>query len=129
MDNDSKKFEIALEKVFQKYLAMSDEEFFKKINSHKEGDIAQAILHSGALKVGQLESDSFEGLNIYTEKFLPSDFYKIETKDIPCYCSNLPTNMKLDTITFTGTSISSKFVPVDDYDDLFASDHSLERAA
>jgi len=49
----------AIDKVYHELLALSSDDFSEILNKHEHGDIAKIILETGALDVGNIETDGF----------------------------------------------------------------------
>jgi len=41
----------AIKRVFEKLMALSKEEFYAELEKHKDGDIAQILIKSGAIDI------------------------------------------------------------------------------
>lgn len=63
----------AIESVYRKLSSLTQEEFLRRLESHKTGSIAKIILETKALSVGEIESKSFY------PTFEPCDLYSAES--------------------------------------------------
>ena len=74
MKND--KLEKAIYRVYEDLSNLPDEEFQQELEKHEDGDIANILLYTNALDVGEIESEFFAGYSEYYPKekksFIPS---------------------------------------------------------
>ncbi len=76
----------AIKSVSEDLCSLSKSAFEKELENHKDGDIAQFLLETKALDVGEIEAGSFDYFSVpYAEESesceLPSEEYK-DTEDI-----------------------------------------------
>ncbi len=63
----NKKLLAAIDEVYREIMAMTKEEFYKKIGDHEEGDVARFLIETNAFEAEDVICQSFEGNNWKTE--------------------------------------------------------------
>jgi hypothetical protein len=51
--------DIAIQRAFEKFISMSNDDFKRILHDHEDGDIARALFYSNALETAEIEMDAF----------------------------------------------------------------------